>query len=64
MGFTQEWRGNKVLFKNDLYSRCARKQSTPSLQTPAGKRVATSLLGHISLVALCSLATSQLGRRA
>ena len=42
-------------------TRCARKQSTPSLQALAGKRVVTSLLGHSSLVALCCLVFSQEG---
>ena len=51
----------KVFFKNDLYSRCARKQSTRSLQALAGKCVVTSLLGHSSLVALFSLAFPQVG---
>ena len=49
MGLSQEWRGKKVFFKNDLYSRCARKQSTPALQDPVGKRVVTSPLGRSSL---------------
>ena len=46
--------GNKL-------THCARKQSSPSLQALAGKRVVTSLLGQSSLVALCSLVSSQEG---
>ena len=41
------------------HMRCARQKSTPSLQALAGKRVVASLLGHRRLVALCSLAISQ-----
>ena len=59
MGLSQEWRGRKVLSKNDLYLRCARKQRTPPLEAPAGIRVVTSLLGHSCLVGLHSLAFSQ-----
>ena len=50
-----------MFFMNDPYSRCARKQTTPSLQALAGKRVVRFLLGHSCLVALCSLAFSQVG---
>ena len=39
--------------------RRARQKSTPSLQALARKRVVASLLGHRRLVALCSLAISQ-----
>ena len=47
--------------EDNMLTNCARKQCTPSLQALAGKRVVTSLLGHSSLVALCSLAFSQVG---
>ena len=62
-GLSQEWRGKIIIYKNNPYSRCARKQSTPSLQALAGKGVVTSLLGHCSLIALCSLAFSQVGQQ-
>ena len=39
--------------------RRARQKITPSLQALAGKRVVASLLGHRGLIALYSLAISQ-----
>ena len=39
--------------------RRARQKSTPSLQALAWKHIVASLLGHRRLVALCSLAISQ-----
>ena len=48
----------KVFFMDNMYSRCASQQSTPSVQALAGKRVVTSLLRHSWLVALCLLAIS------
>ena len=47
---------------NLQHPRCARNESTPSLQALAGKRVVASLLGHRVLVALCFLAISQVSR--
>ena len=61
MGLSQEWQGKNVFFVNRSYSRSARKQSAPSLQALAGKCVVTSLLGYSCLVALSSLAFSQVG---
>ena len=43
-------------------TRCARKQSTPSLQALTGERVVAPLLSHGRFVALCSLAISQGGQ--
>ena len=61
MGLSHEWRGKKVFLMHGPYSRCDRKQSPPSLQALAEKRVVTSVLANSSLVPLCILATSQVG---
>ena len=52
---------NNVFFLDNTYARCARKQSTPSLQALAEKSVVTTLLGHRCIVELCSLAILLLG---